>query len=321
MSERTGVEWTRSKSGPGSTWNFLRGCDPVSPGCGHCYACSVALRFSGPGLAFENLALETARGTAQWTGEVRVLEDKLLDPVRWQRPRRIFAISVSDPFHALVPLDIIARMYAVMALAHWHHFQVLTKRAERMLDVLTSADFRRLMRQHVELYAREMKSKKRGVVDWIGRAMAAWPLPNVTQGISAESQPWFDLRWPYLRDTPATVRMISWEPALGGLVLPADALDPAARLWLVPGGESNQKNLPARPAHLAWFSRAIEQCDEHGVPLYLKQLGSNPVTAPEDADGLHYIAHLHKGKGADFDLWPERLRVRQFADDFDEVSS
>lgn len=318
MSDKTSVEWTRSASGPGASWNPFRGCDPVSPGCAHCYAAAVALRFSGVGMAFEGMAIRTARGSAQWTGVVRVIEDKMQEPLRWKRPRRIFAVSVSDPFHKAIPDVAIARMWAVMALAHWNHFQVLTKRAERMHQLLESADFINLILAQLPSLAEALPKKDRP--EAIRRAIAAlalWPLSNVTLGVSTEDQQRFDERWPFLRDTRAEVRMISWEPALGPLTLPPDALKPSARVWVVGGAESNQLGLPARPAEMQWFRASIHQCSIYGVAFFLKQLGSNPVALLSNVADTYYVAKKHKGKGGDWDVWPPDLRVRQYADNFD----
>ena len=123
----TNIEWTDR------SWNFLRGCSRVSEGCRNCYAELVALRFSGKGLPYEGLAVRAKSGGARWTGEVRFVRKKLADPLRWQKPQRIFVNSMSDLFHEGVPFEVLAAAFGVMACARRHTFQILTKRPERGL--------------------------------------------------------------------------------------------------------------------------------------------------------------------------------------------
>ena len=124
-----GIAWTDE------TWNPLRGCSRVSAGCRHCYAEAVAARFSGPGQPYEGLAVMKSDGP-HWTGKVVLVEDKLAEPLRWRKPRRVFVNSMSDLFHESVPDEWIDRIFAVMALCPQHTFQVLTKRAKRMREYL-----------------------------------------------------------------------------------------------------------------------------------------------------------------------------------------
>ncbi|MBY6277267.1 DUF5131 family protein [Symbiobacterium thermophilum] len=130
MGDRTRIEWTDA------TWNPIRGCSRVSEGCRNCYAERMAARFSGPGRPYEDLVRRTPHGP-RWTGEVRLVEELLDAPLHWRRPRRIFVNSMSDLFHEAVPDEWIDKVFAVMALAEHHTFQVLTKRPERMLRYLT----------------------------------------------------------------------------------------------------------------------------------------------------------------------------------------
>src|SRR5262245_11143868 len=119
MSDHSAIEWTDA------TWNPVRGCTKVSPGCAHCYAETFAERFRGvPGHPFE------------YGFDLRLVPEKLADPFKWVRPRRIFVNSMSDLFHEQVPDDYIARVASVMLKANWHVYQVLTKRADRMVDLL-----------------------------------------------------------------------------------------------------------------------------------------------------------------------------------------
>jgi protein gp37 len=202
MSNTSKIEWTDA------TWNPVRGCSVISPGCVNCYAMKQAHRFSGPGGAYEGLTKQTSAGP-QWAGVVRTVEDALDQPRRWRKPQRVFVNSMSDLFHEALPDEAIDRVFAVMALCPQHTFQVLTKRPERMLD------WAKLPRP------REYQS------DWWGwwrerslkvggpQASTQWPLPNVWLGVSVEDQATADARIPLLLQTPAAVRFVSYEPALG----------------------------------------------------------------------------------------------------------
>jgi protein gp37 len=191
-SERSAIEWTES------TWNPVTGCSKVSPGCAHCYAETLSRRF---------------RWTAQpWTPahadeNVRVRPERLAQPLRWRRPRMIFVNSMSDLFHELVPLSFIEDVFAVMEEAHWHTFQVLTKRAERLAELAPMLD---------------------------------WPA-NVWMGVSIENNRWAH-RADHLRGVPAAVRFVSAEPLLG----PVDQVDLSGIDWLIAGGESGPHHRPVR---------------------------------------------------------------------------
>jgi protein gp37 len=298
MSDRTGIEWTDA------TWNPIRGirgkwsCVKVSPGCEHCYAEALNVRFGGP--AYKVGA-----------DELRLDEAILEQPLRWRRPRRIFVCSMTDLFEERSHVDWIARVFRVMAQARQHTFQVLTKRADRARDVLNSRHF-------------------------LAESDGPWPLRNVWLGVSAEDQQRADERIPDLLRTPAAVRWVSLEPLLGPIDLRhlvaagtifcgADALDDpgmglfGTRLdWVVVGGESGPG---ARPCDLAWIRSVRDQCRAAGVPCFVKQLGARPVTSPEpgcdtDCKG-HPIGKIEGGalrsrKGGDPQEWPPDLRVREW---------
>lgn len=146
MGDRTEIEWTALRDAEGlvlakgATWNPVRGCTKVSEGCRNCYAMSVAARFSGPGQPYEGLA---TRAPARWTGTVQFVEERLRDPLSWQRPKLVFVNSMSDLFHEDIPDEWIDRVFAVMALAKRHTFQILSKRPSRMRDYMNDP-----MRQH-----------------------------------------------------------------------------------------------------------------------------------------------------------------------------
>ena len=186
------IEWTES------TWNPVRGCTRVSEGCRFCYAERIAARFSGKGMAYEGLAKNTKAGP-RWTQEVYTIPELLDEPLKWKKSRRIFVNSMSDLFHEKVELSYIQKVFAVMEEASWHKFQVLTKRAERLL---------------------EFNSK------------LPWPT-NVWMGVSVEDKHVTD-RIDALRQTDAHIKFLSLEPLLGALPnLELDGID-----WVIVGGES-----------------------------------------------------------------------------------
>ena len=255
MSAKTGIEWTDA------TWNPVTGCTEVSPGCDHCYAKTFAERFRGTsGHYFEH------------GFDVQLRPDKLDLPLRWRRPRRIFVNSMSDLFHDQVPDTYIAQVFAVMALAPQHTFQVLTKRHARM---------RALLRDDLyDLMVRQLAAEDSEIYDAFTNRAAlqperriTWPLPNVWLGVSTENQQWADIRIPALLDTPAAVRWISAEPLLGPIDLTGDLVTAGGSEyldWVVVGGESGRA---ARPMHPDWACSLRDQCAAAGVPFLFKQWG------------------------------------------------
>ena len=198
-----------------STWSPLVGCSRVSSGCANCYAVKEVRRLSGnphPKIAadFAGLVERHGNGQLDWTGEVRLLEDRLTLPLRWKKPRRIFVNSMSDLFHESVPNAWIDEIFAVMALCPQHTFQILTKRAERMQSYFAI--------NHAFLFDRIDEASTvydacHANLDAAGR----WPLPNVWLGVSVENQATADERIPWLLRTPAAVRFVSYEPALAAV--------------------------------------------------------------------------------------------------------
>ncbi len=294
------IEWTDK------TWNVLRGCSRVSAGCENCYAEAVAARFSGPGLAYEGLARRRSNGKPQWTGVVKFVESKLLEPFKWREPKRVFVNSMSDLFHEKVSDETLDRIFAVMAIARRHTFQILTKRPQRMLDYLSAPG-------RVDDIYTQWSS-----VSGSPEIIEAWPLPNVHVGTSIEDQPSADVRVPLLRETPAAVRFLSAEPLLAPiglrwLLFPTPGID-----WVIVGGESGRD---ARPMDVAWLRSIVEQCQLANVPVFVKQMGSRPISkimfglscnARVLPDNEGYALKLRSKKGGNPSEWPEELRVRQF---------
>ena len=229
----TSIEWVKNPDGSqGRTWNPIRGCTRVSPGCGGpgphggCYAEGIAARFSGPGQPFEGIA-EMRGGKGRWTGKLAFVEAKLIEPLRVRKPTTWFVNSMSDLFHEAVPDAWIDRVFAVIALCPQHTFQCLTKRSARMRAYLsrTAGDGRVDVRNHlawdvVPRVMNQFSPQWRGEAPegpWRSRAIQAgtiWPLPNVWLGVSAEDQRRADERIPDLLATPAAVRFVSAEPLL-----------------------------------------------------------------------------------------------------------
>jgi protein gp37 len=210
MADGTKIEWTDA------TWNPITGCFVVSPGCTNCYAMKLAGTRLKHHPTRAGLTTESKAGPV-WNGQVRFNESMLFDPLKWRRPRMIFVCAHGDLFAENVPDEWIDHVFAVMALAPQHTFQVLTKRPERMRDYLQSI---------VECYhasPEEMDRRFGGVcVDLTASPCASgafeersWPLRNVWLGVSVEDQKRADERIPILLETPAAVRWISAEPLLG----------------------------------------------------------------------------------------------------------
>lgn len=243
MGSKTSIGWTDA------SWNAMRGCSRTiakgadTSGCGDptgggCYAERNGYRFHGPGLPYEGLVRMTPKG-ARWTGKVSLVDEKLLDPLRWTEPRMIFTTSVSDPFHERFTNETIAILHGVMAITHWHRHQCLTKRAGRMRTWndwlraesaaandgkgMTPAAYCFTMLQryvnhdpHGSFSDHDRKRLSKG--DVVDRGLsAAWPLPNLWKGVSCEHQLAADERVIELMLTEAAVRFVSLEPLIGGI--------------------------------------------------------------------------------------------------------
>jgi protein gp37 len=219
MSERSAIEWTDA------TWNPVRGCTKVSPGCKHCYAETFAERFRG-----------VPRHPFEQGFDLRLVREKLEVPLGWRTSKRIFVNSMSDLFHDDVPIDYIAGVGRVMQKAHWHTYQILTKRDDRMRELLS----------------RDLK--------WMSA------LRNVWFGVSVEDREHGLPRVESLRCTPASVRFLSIEPLLEDL----GRLDLRKIDWVIVGGESGHG---ARPMKEAWVLSILRQCEAAGVPFFFKQWG------------------------------------------------
>lgn len=219
MSEKSKIEWTDA------TWNPVRGCTKISPGCAHCYAETFAERFRGvPGSPFEQ------------GFDLRLVPEKLGEPFRFAQPKRIFVNSMSDLFHVGVSNDYIERVARVMAASPWHTYQVLTKRSERLRDLL------------------------RGPLHF------AAGLPHIWWGVSVEDRRFGLPRVDHLRDSGAAMKFLSVEPLLENL----GALEFTGLDWVIVGGESGPG---ARPMPADWVRPIRDHCVARGVPFFFKQWG------------------------------------------------
>jgi protein gp37 len=221
----TPIEWTDA------TWSPVRGCSLVSAGCTNCYAMRQAHRFSAKGGAYEGATRLTGHGPV-WNGKVWLVRDQLAAPLHWRRGRRVFVNPMSDLFHEGLQDIEIAAVFAVMAAAPQHTFQVLTKRPARMRAWMEWANARRNDRAYgggpvhpfqvlcdaaADHYG--LPITVRGLYAQRGGGPAPWPLPNVWLGTSVENQATADERIPHLLATPAAVRFLSCEPLLERVTL------------------------------------------------------------------------------------------------------
>jgi protein gp37 len=324
MSAKSAIEWTDA------TWPIVQGCDPVSQGCVHCYAVPLLWRLmhhTNPKISapLQGLVEQHANADGEtilrFTGKLALREDRLTWPLSWKEPRMIFVPSHGDIFQKDVPDQFIDKIFAVMALCPQHTFQVLTKRAERMLDYFASPGIGKLRETRIYMQVREFVGVDFGRFD---PGPDQLPLLNVWLGVSCERQEEADERIPLLLQTPAAVRFISAEPLLGPINLKRirvagrgwqdvlegwrDCKDYPGREnlldWAIIGGESGSKE-KAREHRLEHSLDLIEQCRTAGVAVFEKQLGSNPTLNGRPLQLKH-------PKGGDWNEWPQALRVREF---------
>lgn len=227
MAQLSSIEWTDT------TWNPVAGCLVISPGCTNCYAMRMAARLDAMGVPkYEGLTRKSGERYV-WTGKVRLDEASLDIPLKWKKPRKIFVNSMSDLFHGDVPVEFIARVWSVMELTPQHTYQILTKRPERMREVLTTLGLSAL--EHV----------------WLGTSVEDSAVLS---------------RLDDLRATPAVVRFVSFEPLIGS-VADADLTDIH---WAIVGGESGPRS---RPMNAEWVDEIRLSCLTAGTAFFFKQWG------------------------------------------------
>jgi len=312
----TSIEWTDK------TWNPIRGCSVVGPECENCYAMGFGARFSKPGEAYDGIAKFSAkRRLPQWTGVVRPVPDHLDDPIRWRHPKRVFVNSQSDLFHERLPRAEVAAVLGVMALASHHTYQVLTKRAARMAELLASITLEEALdevaRRSIGLSRAQSRAITAGTIakkrdmQWEGPLAAPpWAWFGVSVGIRSTLH-----RLDALRATPAALRFVSFEPLLEDL----GDVDLRGIDWAIVGGESGNR---ARPCNVAWIRRIVARAATSSVPCFVKQLGAAPYHVEPDPPGFATASNgdigrrvfwsLVDDKGGDPTAWPHDLRIRLF---------
>jgi protein gp37 len=227
MVQASSIEWTDV------TWNPVAGCSIATAGCTNCYAMRMAARLEAMGTAkYQGLTRKSGERYV-WTGKVNCDEKSLSAPLSWSKPKTVFVNSMSDLFHPDVPESFIAKVWAVMAATPQHTYQVLTKRPERMRQILSSEAFARL--------------------------------PNVWLGTSVEDAAVLG-RIDELRATPAFVRFISFEPLIGSVA----GADLAGIHWAIVGGESGPRS---RPMPEAWVLEIQVMCRRSDTAFFFKQWG------------------------------------------------
>jgi protein gp37 len=243
MSEHSDIEWTDA------TWNPVRGCTKITPGCDHCYAETFAERFRGvPSHPYEQ------------GFDLRLVPEKLAEPLRWKTPKMIFVNSMSDLFHKDVPDDYVEAVGRVMERANWHTYQVLTKRSSRLRDMLQT------------------------------RLQFAAELTNTWWGVSVEDRAHGLVRIKHLQQAPAAVRFLSVEPLLEDL----GEINLEGIHWAIVGGESGAG---ARPMQKEWVLSLRDQCERAQVPFFFKQWGGvRKSKAGREIDGKTYDGLPHRGQ-------------------------
>ncbi|RUV38431.1 DUF5131 family protein [Mesorhizobium sp. M7A.F.Ca.MR.148.00.0.0] len=223
----TSIEWTDA------TWNPVAGCTILTAGCTNCYAMRMAARLEAMGVDKYRGVTRKSGGRAKWSGKIKLDRSSLSIPREWKKPRRVFVNSMSDLFHTEVPTAFIGEIWQVMASTPHHTYQVLTKRPDRMSEVLSSPGFN--------------------------------VLPNVWLGTSVE-----DSRVLYrlddLRKVPAAVRFVSFEPLIGSVA----GANLQSIHWAIVGGESGPQ---ARPLDTRWVDEIFDQCTDADTAFFFKQWG------------------------------------------------
>ncbi|WP_299632090.1 DUF5131 family protein [uncultured Roseobacter sp.] len=227
MSE-TAIEWTDA------TWNPVAGCSIMSAGCTNCYAMQMAYRLERMGVSKYDDLTRKSGGRSVWKGIVREDYEALSIPKSWKKPRKIFVNSMSDLFHPEVSMDFIGSVWSVMAETPHHHYQILTKRPDRMAEFA--------------------KAWQGGILDnvWLGTSVED---VNVIGRIDE------------LRSIPAKIRFISFEPLIG----PVGPVDLSGIDWAIVGGESGPR---ARPIKEEWIDEVHSACETYGTAFFFKQWGA-----------------------------------------------
>jgi protein gp37 len=234
MATSTAIEWTDA------TWNPVTGCTKISAGCDNCYAERFSERFRGvPGHPFEN------------GFDLQLRPERLDQPLRWREAKMIFVNSMSDLFHKEVPFKFIDRVFDTMEKAHWHKFQILTKRSSRLRNYVNARYPDGLAPPHI----------------WLGTSIE-------DGGKKSRAR--------HIQETKASVRFLSIEPLIG----PIGKIDLEGIHWVIVGGESGPR---ARPMLVEWAREVLDQCKATKVPFFFKQWGGlRPKSGGRLLDGREW---------------------------------
>lgn len=317
----TKIDWTHHPGFKGKTLNPLRGedgrwhCTKISPGCSNCYAESMNL--SG----YWNPDKYRIPYKAH-ADRMELHEETLLKPLGWGKPHCVFMCSMTDIFHPAVTDKWLYRLFAMMLMADKHRFLILTKRPERAVEFIYGEHFWAILEGNVHRLYHERTGKDPSM--WY--AVHEFP-KHLWFGVSCENQEYAEKRIPLLLKLPFAVRFVSLEPLLGPInlrnlntapLLSLDALTGNETMegvpangpsldWVIVGGESGKN---ARPCRLKWIRAIVDDCQETGVSVFVKQLGRRVIEDYSVDQGEAYLA-LRNKKGADVAEWPADLRVKE----------
>lgn len=327
----TSIEWTHRPGTKPESWNPVKGCTKITPGCARCYASTFAERFRGvAGHVYE-------RGF-----DPREALEHLGLPLRWRSPRTVFVNSMSDLWHKDFSDEYIAAVFGVMAATPMHTYIVLTKRHERMVSwfawlaaqthhrqawIDRVADAEEMCGQPIGSRGAAQAVAERAAVLEMARQRVdermpfyvnqPWPLPNLWLGVTVEDKA-RAVRIDALRQVPAAIKLVSFEPLLEDV---ADVANLAGIDWAIVGGESGNG---ARPFDLAWAGALLDKARAAGAAAFMKQLGSRPVRNLDATGNFRThegkcqlemrgdLVKITSRKGNNIADFPPELRVREW---------
>jgi protein gp37 len=313
------------------TWNPLVGCSKISAGCSRCYA-AVAAK------SVRLQQFSQYQKVKDWDGTIEFVENQLLKPLSWKASKQVFVCSMSDIFHANVKDEWLDKIFAVMAIANQHTFQVLTKRPFRMKKYLDGITGYRLYQALLSCYwedadfprhiLRKYPTQEAFLELFENLGLPDRSIPNIWLGTSVENQKAADDRIPSLLQTPAAVRFLSCEPLLESIDLRkylglcsgcqtcefhgGHRISKSMLGWIIAGGESGSG---ARPCHVDSIRSIVRQCKLSETAVFVKQLGSTPIESNPYIAGIaetHRVIRLKDRKGGNIDEFPQDLRIREF---------
>lgn len=306
----TKIQWTDR------TWNPVVGCQKNSPECDNCYAAELA----------QSARMQQFSQYQQvWGWDKAVFAySQLLKPLTWKTPSMIF-LSMGDLFFHTIDDEELDRIFAVCALTPHHTYQFLTKFPIRMQKYFHQQARNRIRMMAVDI-GRKQQLKPENYEPY-ENCDFDWPLPNVWLGTSVGLQNSVDHKVSYLQKTHAAVKFLSCEPLLEAVDLRKylglcsgcqscltgnHQLSKSSIDWVIVGGESGNK---ARPCHINWIRSIVAQCQQAGVPVFVKQLGAVPIESTRYLEGIannNFQLKLKDRKGGDISEFPEDLRIREF---------